>query len=101
MPVSVPTPLIWPPKDPVEVLDYEVNWTTKISADDPIVSSTFIIIAPPDSSLAIQSQSYTALTTTVWLTGGTLGQTYDLRNTIETAGNRIFDQSIELLIAQK
>lgn len=87
--------LTWPSKDPDEVLDYEIDWTTRL-AGDTILTSTWTI--SPDSLLVKNSDTFTGSTTTIWLQGGTLGKTYELTNRVTTAGGRTMDQTVDLLI---
>ena len=47
------------------------------------------------------SDTKTTSTTTIWLLGGTLGQTYEFVNRITTAGLRTMDQSVKLKIKAK
>lgn len=102
--------LVWPPKDPNEVLDYRLSWS--LSSAETITSSVFTIVA---GSVAIQSQSYTNTNTTitppatvaiptvstVWLTGGTAGEACTILNRIVTSSGRTYDQSVRLRIRDK
>lgn len=72
----------WPPKDPAEVKDYDINWLPELGTDT-IVSSVWAIVA--GTGLVINSNVFTTTKTKVWLSGGTLGQSYLLKNTITTA----------------
>lgn len=87
--------LIWPSKDPDEVLDYQVDWSARLG-DDTIAASVFTL--EQAAGLAIDSQSNAATTATVWLSGGTNGGTGWLLNRITTAGGRTFDEVIQVAI---
>lgn len=87
--------LIWPSKDPDEILDYQVDWTARLG-DDTIATSVFTL--EQDAGLTIDSQSNAAKTATVWLSGGTNGETGWLLNRITTAGGRTFDEVIQVAI---
>lgn len=87
--------LIWPSKDPDEVLDYQVDWSARLGGDT-IATSVFTL--EQAAGLAIDSQSNAAKTATVWLSGGTNGVTGWLLNRITTAGGRTFDEVIQLAI---
>jgi len=78
-------------KDPDEVKDYVVDWTERL-AEDTIVTSTWIV---PDG-IVKDSDTNTTTSTTIWLSGGTLGDTYELVNRVETAGGRTYDQTCKL-----
>lgn len=87
--------LIWPSKDPDEVLDYQVDWSERLG-DDTIVTSAFTL--EQAAGLTIDSQSNATKTATVWLSGGTNGDTGWLLNRITTAGGRTFDEVIQVAI---
>jgi hypothetical protein len=75
-------------KAPAEVADYDVDWTARLNGDT-IVSSSWAITggdAPALGTLAINSNSNTTTLTKVWLSGGNLGVTYTLVNSVITAG---------------
>jgi hypothetical protein len=86
----------WPPKDPDEVLDYGVDWSLRL-AGDVISTSAWTIPA----GLTKQTDTKTNTSTTVWLSGGVDGQSYDNLNHIVTAGGRTMEQTVELRIKQK
>ncbi len=88
--------LTWPFKDPDEVLDYDIDWSARLLTDT-ISTSTWIV---PDG-ITKDSDSKTATTTTVWLSGGTLGDKYELTNRIVTTGGRTMDQSVDLKVKSK
>jgi hypothetical protein len=79
------------PKDPDELLDYQVDWTQPL-AGDLISTSTWIV---PDGIEAGQ-EANTTTTATIWLSGGEVGKDYSLINRITTAAGRIRDQTCVL-----
>lgn len=95
--------LEWPQHDPSEVLDYFVDWTFFLEGD-VIASSTFTLPAVvdqnedaiDDSGINIVRTSFTDHFAGVWITGGVLGTTATVRNTIITAGGRTITQEILL-----
>jgi hypothetical protein len=88
--------LTWPNKDPNELLDYQIDWLPRL-VDDTIATSAWTIPA----GLTNASETFTNQTTTVWLSGGTIGETYSILNRITTAGGRTMDQTVNLTIASK
>lgn len=90
--------LVWPPKDPQEVLDYVVNWAPRLR-DETIVSSAFTIAAGANVSIVANSFSNTA--TTVWLAGGTHGRDARVTNSVTTSAGRTFEETVTLSIRQK
>jgi hypothetical protein len=106
----------WPAKDPDEVLDYDLVWTNRLySADeldlvdagqtvvpaDTIATSQWILDDGSDGLLVMDSTGQSDAVTKVWLSGGTLGQSYQLTNRVVTAGARTMDQSVRLKIKAK
>jgi hypothetical protein len=83
------------PKDPNSVADYGLDWSLRL-VDDTILTSTWIV---PDGITA-NSNSHTATTTTIWLAGGTAGETYSLTNRVVTAGGRTWDWTVQLKIKE-
>lgn len=86
--------LNWPSKDPSEVLDYSLNWANALGTDTITTSSWAI----SDSSLVENHSTNTSTLTVIWLEDGTLNQSYVVTNTIETAGGRTFQQSVNIRI---
>lgn len=89
--------LAWPNKDPDEVLDYVVNWAARLESDT-IVTSTWPTVP---AGITKNSDTNTATTTTIWLSGGVLGAAYEFVNRVVTAAGRTMDQTIKLKIKTK
>ena len=89
-----------PFKDPNEVLDYTLNWAERLVLDT-IATSVWSFALDPDNLLIIDSESETTTTTTVWLSGGTVAEVYELTNRITTAGGRTMDQTVKIKIKSK
>lgn len=83
------------PKDPDATKPYRVNWGPFL-AGDTIVDSEWIVQA----GIGVESESNTDTTTTIWVSGGTAGQTYELTNRITTAGGIIDDRTIAIHVAE-
>lgn len=83
-------------KDPDAFLDYGRNWASWLG-DDTIVASDWIV---PDG-ITEETASFTTTTTTIWLSGGTVGETYDLTNRITTADGRIDDRTFSIKIRER
>jgi len=84
-------------KDPDAVLDYSVEWS-KWLAGDQIATSEW---SASDSSLETADDSITATRTTVWLSGGTVGQLYTVTNRITTAGGRTDERSFMVQVQDR
>jgi len=81
-------------KDPDAVLDYSIEWS-KWLAGDQIQTSAWSV---SDPALEAAEDSNTATRTTVWLSGGTVGQLYIVTNRITTSGGRTDERSFVIQI---
>lgn len=91
-----------PPKDPDAILDYTFDWSGWLAThSDAIQIYSVAPEDPPDASLVIDSHVRSGGVVTVWLRGGTLGQTYTVRCRVVTTGGRTDDRSFSLIIAQQ
>ncbi|MDX0141086.1 hypothetical protein GOC46_30410 [Sinorhizobium meliloti] len=91
--------LTWPAaKDPNEVKDYSLDWSDLLGGDDTITASTWTVSG---TGVMIDESSFTDTATTVWLSAGTLGATYNLLNRVTTSGGRTYDQTARLRIQAK
>ena len=70
-------------KAATEVHDFQINWVAELGTDT--ISTTAWVLA---TGITKDSDSSTSTTTTAWISGGTVGMTYKLTNTITTAGSR-------------
>lgn len=87
-------------KDPDDILDYVVDWTARLAVEDIIVESAFTVVS---GDIAVDSYSIDEAQkkTTVWLSGGTEGETAVVLNRIVTAGGRQMDQTCGLKIKSR
>jgi hypothetical protein len=80
-------------KDPTAVLDFMVDWTQELlipntnGVSDAITASTWTI-SGSGMTAASPAPSFTGTLTTVWLTGGDVGERYVVTNHITTSGGR-------------
>jgi hypothetical protein len=88
--------LMWPDKDPDEVLDYKIDWATRLDGDT-ISSSTWMVSA----GLTKNSDTSATTSTTIWLSSGVEGAVYQIVNEIVTVGGRTMDQTVVLRITTK
>jgi hypothetical protein len=85
-----------PDKDPDAVLDYTIDWGGWLGTDT-IATSEWIV---PEGIMA-GDMSKTGTTATIWLSGGTAGQTYTIHNRITTIGGRTNDQTFKISCVEK
>lgn len=85
-------------KDPDAVLDYVIDWGDEwLETGDEIKTSTWTVPA----GITKDSTSNTPTTTTIWLSGGTDGETYDLVNHIITDDGREDDRTITIKVREQ
>lgn len=75
-------------------LDYTVNWAAWLPTGDTLLTSTFTVT----SGITIASQSNTTSTGTVWLSGGSAGQTYTVTHTITTNDGRADARTFDVFV---
>ena len=83
-------------KDPNAVLDYSIDWTRWL-AGDQVAASEWIVA----SGLTKMADSKTSTSATVWLSGGTAGQSYIVTNRITTAAGRTEDRSFTIRVEER
>lgn len=84
-------------KDPDSTLDYTVDWTQWMSSGDTIASVTWTV----PSGITQVTSTNTSTKAIVWLSGGTVGQSYQVRCRIVTVGGRTDDRTITIIVRQK
>jgi len=80
-------------KHPGSLLDYSIDWS-KWLCDDTIVSSSWSV----DSGIVMTEETYTTVSATIWLSGGTDKTKYSIVNTITTAAGRSENKSLIISI---
>lgn len=88
----------WSNKDPDELLDYNIDWTPRLTSPDTIVTSEWIV---PDGLVTENEGVDPSGSTTIWLSGGTLDDKYEVLNRVHTFEGRIMDQTVTLTIKTK
>lgn len=81
-------------KDPQAKLDYEFDWSDWLSDSSSDTISSATVSVP--SGIVKESESFTTTTVTVWLSGGTAGEHYDVTCTINTAGGRTNERTMRV-----
>lgn len=85
-------------KDPADVVDYKVNWLADkdpvLSAGETIATATWTV--PP--GITKDSDTKTTTTTTVWLSGGVVGERYDIACRITTNQQRTFERTFTVQV---
>lgn len=86
------------PKDPNDVIDYDLDWSGDIDDGDAIATSTWTV---PSGTLVIDSNSFTDTATKVWVSAGTADTSYLLTNRVTTTGGRTMDWTVKLRVKQR
>jgi hypothetical protein len=76
-------------KDPDSLIDYQIDWTAWLDGDT-IATSAWMATA----GITIDSDTNTNTVATVWLSGGTLGERYEVTNRIVTTAGREDERSL-------
>jgi len=84
------------PKDPDAVLDYSVRWEPWLAGDE---LATVVWTVP--TGIVKDSQSATADTATVWLSGGTAGRSYFVTCHITTTAGREDDRTFRVDVRER
>ena len=87
-------------KDKDANLDYGFDWSAwlpQLPTPDIIVGSQWIL--PAD--LTLTGESFDDTTTTVWISGGLVNQTYTITNRITTNDGRIDDRSFLMRMTER
>ncbi len=80
-------------KDPNAVLDFGFDWSEWLDTGETISSSAWTV----PSGITEDSTSNTTTTTTIWLSGGTAGEPYDLVNRVTTSSGRTDDRTMTVI----
>lgn len=88
------------PKDPNEVLDYSVDWTTRLAGD--VIDSSEWILKSGDVVLGLDEFDSGSNISKVWVSGGTVEVgVAELTCRIMSVGGRTMDQTIKFKIKEK
>ena len=84
-------------KDPQAVLDYSIDWRDWLGDTEVISTSSWTV----ESGLTEDSDSNTDTVATVWLSGGTDGNCYDVTNSITTDEGRTDNRTIMIEVKER
>lgn len=86
-------------KDPDATVDYLFDWRAFYLADAETITSASAVVTP--TGLTIDSDPNTANDHTIWVSGGTRGETYLLTSRVVTSDGRTDDHSIHVIVRDK
>ena len=84
-------------KSPVAKLDYSVDWSDWLADGETISEHDWTV----PTGLTEVSASELGGVCTVWLSGGTVGTTYSVRNEITTSAGREDARTIKITVANR
>ena len=87
-------------KDPQAQLDFGFNWSQWVATGDEINSASWEL-AGNDNALTLSNQVLSGNESTVRATGGTVGATYRLVNTVTTSSGLTDQRTITLRIINR
>jgi len=91
------TPITTFAKASSSILDYGLDWSDWLASGESLSCSIWTV----DSGLASSSITTTTSISTVWLSQGTRGQSYEAKNTIWTSGGRKAERTIKLKVLDR
>lgn len=83
-------------KDPDARLDYTVDWEDWLDTDFIVSAATSV-----QTGLTLYTQAFTSTVHTIWLTGGSAGQSYNVTSRIITNAGRIDDRTFTIKVAER
>lgn len=88
----------WPrPKDPDEIVDYEIDWTPQLSDDNGVRIEGLVIASSSWPTVPVgitkDSDSKSDTGAKIRVSGGTTGETYELVNRVVLSDGQIWDQT--------
>lgn len=100
MPVSITTVLT---KDPNATLDYVLDLTKWVPTGDTLSAASWTCVPGDEDSIIDVSPapSISGSKATVWLTGGTAGQVYDLTCAFTTTQGRVDNRTVQVKIREQ
>lgn len=84
-------------KDPDAVLDWRWDWSEWLADGETITASVFTVSA----GLVKNSDTHSATSATVWLSGGTPGTPYSVANRITTSAGRTDERTITIRVTNR
>jgi len=88
----------WPSaKDPSDILDYFFDWSGWLNSQDTIKSVTLTVT----DGIDIDSYEFTDSMVTLWLSGGTAGNSYIVTCKIVTNNGKTCERSAKIKVSER
>jgi hypothetical protein len=96
-----PPALVWPVKDPGDVLDYVFDLSDALAGNDGDAIATLDVSISPNNTgdLTLHSSSADGDLAILWLSNGVAGTTYAVNVVVGTDSGRIFSRTVSLPVA--
>ena len=94
------TLMAFPPKDPLDVLDYSMDFSLQMAADSDNLAAIVAITSTPPGLIAT-NPTLTDNTATGFISGGIPGVTYVLDFEVTTVGGRTYNRGGTLLVTPR
>ncbi len=95
---TTPAPLVWPVKDPADVLDYELDISAALLANRGDGIATIDVVVTPDATgdLVLNSTGADGAIAVMWFSAGQVGTVYTVQVTIGTNDGRTISRAVLL-----
>jgi hypothetical protein len=80
------------------ILDFETDWSRLLVADEIIVAASFTVEPSPNGTLTLSDETFSATTSTVWVTGGVPENFYHVAAGVTTSAGRTYDHDLTFKI---
>ncbi len=94
--LPTPAPLTWPPKDPSDILDYEIDASQALLGNEGDVITSIAVAVQPSGELLPGQVIADGQVAVLWFSGGVAGTTYVVQATIGTASGRVIGRAVLL-----
>jgi hypothetical protein len=88
-------------KDPNAKLPFSVDWTAWLAAEQDTAESAAWTVPAGLTQEVSPAPSLSGGKTTVWLSGGTADQNYDVTCRLTTTGGRVDERTITIQVRQR
>jgi len=95
---TAPAPLVWPAKDPADVLDYEFDISAALLANRGDSITTIDVVISPNATgdLSLTSTGADGAIAVLWFGAGQIGTIYTVQITVGTADGRTVSRAVLL-----
>jgi hypothetical protein len=93
-----PPALVWPIKDPADVLDYVIDLTDALAGNEGDAIATIDVSISPSNTgdLTLHASSAEGDQAILWLAAGIAGTTYAVTVVVGTNSGRVFSRTVSL-----